>query len=115
VASDQLLHETCLLPGLATHAIIEKGPYRLSRNPSYVGLLALYLGLAWLAPTFWGLVLFLAAVLLVLWARSTPRSGSCTSGSVPVRRLHAARASLAVNPTDLHQTLSEAHLPLAER
>src|SRR5215207_4585238 len=37
-------HETGLLPGQATHAMIEEGPYRLSRNPLYVGLLALYLG-----------------------------------------------------------------------
>jgi len=58
-------HRTGLLPGQATHAMIEQGPYRLSRNPLYVGLLALYLGLALLAPTFWGLVLFPAAVLLV--------------------------------------------------
>lgn len=32
-----------------------------------------------------------------------------------VRRLHAARASLAVNTTDLQQELPEAHLPLVER
>jgi protein-S-isoprenylcysteine O-methyltransferase Ste14 len=38
----------------------------------YVGLLALYLGLALLAPTFWGLVLFPAAVLLVLWGAIQP-------------------------------------------
>ena len=65
-------HETGLLPGQATHAMIEEGPYRLSRNPLYVGLLALYLGLALLAPTFWGLVLFPAAVLLVLWGAIHP-------------------------------------------
>jgi protein-S-isoprenylcysteine O-methyltransferase Ste14 len=65
-------HETGLLPGQATHAIIEEGPYRLSRNPLYVGLLALYLGLALLAPTFWGLVLFPVAVLLVLWGAIYP-------------------------------------------
>jgi protein-S-isoprenylcysteine O-methyltransferase Ste14 len=65
-------HETGLLPGQATHAMIEEGPYRLSRNPLYVGLLALYLGLALLAPTFWGLVLFPAAVLLVLWGAIRP-------------------------------------------
>jgi protein-S-isoprenylcysteine O-methyltransferase Ste14 len=52
--------------------MIEEGPYRLSRNPLYVGLLALYLGLALLAPTFWGLVLFPAAVLLVLWGAIRP-------------------------------------------
>jgi len=65
-------HETGLLPGQATHAMIEEGPYRLSRNPLYVGLLALYLGLALLAPTFWGLVLFPVAVPLVLWGAILP-------------------------------------------
>jgi len=52
--------------------MIEQGPYRLSRNPLYLGLLGLYLGLALLAPTFWGLVLFPAAVLLVLWGAIRP-------------------------------------------
>jgi protein-S-isoprenylcysteine O-methyltransferase Ste14 len=65
-------HQTGLLPGQVTHAMIEEGPYRLSRNPLYVGLLALYLGLALLAPTFWGLVLFPAAALLVLWGAVLP-------------------------------------------
>jgi protein-S-isoprenylcysteine O-methyltransferase Ste14 len=65
-------HETGLLPGQATHAIIEEGPYRLSRNPLYVGLLALYLGVALLAPTVWSLVLFPAAVLLVRWGAIRP-------------------------------------------
>ncbi|MEZ0446883.1 methyltransferase family protein [Cellulomonas sp. ICMP 17802] len=63
---------TGLLPGQATRAMIEQGPFRLSRNPLYVGLLALYLGVALLAPTFWGLVLFPAAVLLVLWGAIQP-------------------------------------------
>ena len=65
-------HQTGLLPGQATYAIIDEGPYRISRNPLYVGLLALYLGVALLAPTFWGLVLFPAAVLLVLWGAIRP-------------------------------------------
>jgi len=65
-------HETGLLPGQATRAMIEEGPYRRSRNPLYVGLLALYLGLALLAPTLWGLVLFPAAVLLVLYGAIRP-------------------------------------------
>lgn len=65
-------HDTGLLPGQATHSMIEEGPYRVSRNPLYVGMLALYVGLALLAPTFWGLVLFPAAVLLVLWGAIHP-------------------------------------------
>jgi protein-S-isoprenylcysteine O-methyltransferase Ste14 len=65
-------HQTGLLPGQATEALIEEGPFRLSRNPLYVGLLALYLGLALLVPTFWGLVLFPAAALLLLWGAILP-------------------------------------------
>jgi len=65
-------HETGLLPGEATHTLIEEGPYRRTRNPLYVGLLALYLGMALLAPTLWGLLLFPAAVLLLLWGAIVP-------------------------------------------
>lgn len=65
-------HRTGLLPGQETHAVIEEGPYRLSRNPLYVGLLALYLGLALLTGTFWGLLLFPVAVLLVRWGAIRP-------------------------------------------
>lgn len=65
-------HRTGLLPGDATTAMIESGPYRLSRNPLYVGMLALHLALALLGPTFWGLVLFPVAVLLVLWGAILP-------------------------------------------
>ena len=65
-------HETGLLPGQTTRTIIDDGPFRISRNPLYVGLLVLYLGLGLLAPTFWGLVLFPAAVLLLLWGAIRP-------------------------------------------
>ena len=65
-------HQTGLLPGQATNVLIEEGPFRVSRNPLYVGLLALYLGLALLAPTFWGLLLFPVAVLLILWGAILP-------------------------------------------
>lgn len=65
-------HETGLLPGQATQSMIEEGPYRLSRNPLYVGLLALYLAVALLVPSFWALVLFPAAVLLVRWGAIRP-------------------------------------------
>lgn len=65
-------HSTGLLPGQPTYSMIESGPYRLSRNPLYVGLLVLYVGLALLAPTFWGLVLFPIAVLLVHWGAILP-------------------------------------------
>ena len=44
----------------------------MSRNPLYLGLLALYLGLGLLAPSFWALVLFPAAVLLLVWGAIRP-------------------------------------------
>ena len=65
-------HETGLLPGDATTSMIESGPYRLSRNPLYVGLLALYLAIALLASSFWALVLFPTAAVLVLWGAILP-------------------------------------------
>jgi protein-S-isoprenylcysteine O-methyltransferase Ste14 len=65
-------HQTGLLPGQPTTAMVETGPYRLSRNPLYVGLLALYLGLALLAPSFWALVLLPLAVALVRWGAVLP-------------------------------------------
>jgi protein-S-isoprenylcysteine O-methyltransferase Ste14 len=65
-------HRTGLLPGQPTRALIEEGPFRVSRNPLYVGLLALYLGLALLAPTFWGLVLFPVAAAFILWGAILP-------------------------------------------
>ena len=52
--------------------MIESGPYRLSRNPLYVGLLALYLAIALLASSFWALVLFPTAAVLVLWGAILP-------------------------------------------
>jgi protein-S-isoprenylcysteine O-methyltransferase Ste14 len=65
-------HRTGLLPGQATRVMIEEGPYRRSRNPLYVGLLALQLGLALLTGTFWGVVLLPAAVLLLTWGAVRP-------------------------------------------
>lgn len=65
-------HRTGLLPGDATTSMIESGPYRLSRNPLYVGMLALYLAIALLSSTFWGLVGFPLAVALVLWGAILP-------------------------------------------
>jgi protein-S-isoprenylcysteine O-methyltransferase Ste14 len=65
-------HRTGLLPGQQTVEMIEEGPYRLSRNPLYVGLLVLYLGVALLVPTVWGIALFPVAVGLLLWGAILP-------------------------------------------
>ena len=65
-------HGTGLLPGQPTEAMIEEGPYRLSRNPLYVGLLALHLALALLTASCWAAALLPASVLLVLWGAVLP-------------------------------------------
>jgi protein-S-isoprenylcysteine O-methyltransferase Ste14 len=69
-----LMHQrdTALLPGDATTAIIDTGPFGLSRNPLYVGLLALYVGTALLVPSFWALVLTPVGFALVWWGAVRP-------------------------------------------
>lgn len=57
------LHGTAIIPHLPATRVVESGPYRVSRNPMYVGLTAVYLGLvAWT-----GAVWPLAILPLVLW------------------------------------------------
>ncbi|MGC3955081.1 MAG: isoprenylcysteine carboxylmethyltransferase family protein [Propionicimonas sp.] len=49
-------HETALLPGGSTRTILDRGPFRASRNPLYLGLIALTAGVALVVPSFWGLI-----------------------------------------------------------
>ncbi|GAA3640588.1 methyltransferase family protein [Microlunatus ginsengisoli] len=65
-------HRTGLLPGQSTSALLESGPYRFSRNPLYVGLLALYAGLALLAGSWGALVLLPLAWAGLLWGAILP-------------------------------------------
>jgi protein-S-isoprenylcysteine O-methyltransferase Ste14 len=65
-------HRTALLPGGSTTRLIEQGPYRLSRNPLYLGLIALDAGLALLWPSFWALILLPAGTALLHWGAILP-------------------------------------------
>lgn len=65
-------HETGLLPGGPTMSLIEEGPYRLSRNPLYVGLLVLHLAIAVLVPSFWAVVALPVSWVLVWWGAVRP-------------------------------------------
>ena len=63
---------TSVLPGGATSEVLRSGPFRLSRNPLYVGLVALDAGLALLAASFWALVLVPVGIALLLWGAIRP-------------------------------------------
>jgi protein-S-isoprenylcysteine O-methyltransferase Ste14 len=48
---------TTIRPDRAASQLVIAGPYRLSRNPMYVGLAAIYLGIAIGAQSLWALLL----------------------------------------------------------
>lgn len=56
---------TTILPFRPSSALVTDGPYRLTRNPMYVSMVALYAGGALLLNALWPL-LFLPAVVLVV-------------------------------------------------
>jgi len=65
-------HRTALLPGGATRVILDRGPFRVSRNPLYLGLIALDVALALLWPSFWALVLTPVGVAALWWGAVAP-------------------------------------------
>jgi protein-S-isoprenylcysteine O-methyltransferase Ste14 len=65
-------HRTALLPGGSTRVVIDSGPFGLSRNPLYVGLVALDVGLSLLSTSFWALVLVPVGVALLWWGAVRP-------------------------------------------
>ena len=56
---------TSPIPIRPTTAIVETGPYRFSRNPMYVGLALLYVGLALWIGTLWPLLFLPVALIMV--------------------------------------------------
>lgn len=56
---------TSPLPMRPTTAIVRSGPYRWTRNPMYLGMLLVYIGLALLFDIFWALVLIPLIMTLV--------------------------------------------------
>ncbi len=52
-------------PRRPTTALVVHGPYRFTRNPMYLALALLYLGLALLVNSAWPLALFPVAIMLV--------------------------------------------------
>ena len=65
-------HRTALLPGGSTRTILDRGPFGLSRNPLYLGLIALDAALALLWPSFWALVLVPVGIAALRWGAILP-------------------------------------------
>ena len=63
---------TAVLPGGASSQVLRSGPFRVSRNPLYVGLVALDAGLALLAASFWALALVPVGIALLVWGAIRP-------------------------------------------
>lgn len=47
--------------------LVTVGPYQYTRNPMYVGFVAMYIGLSLLANTVWPLLLLPAVIALLVW------------------------------------------------
>ena len=56
---------TSFLPIKPTTTLVVSGPYQFTRNPMYLGLVCLYLGLALWFGMFWSLILLPAVIALV--------------------------------------------------
>jgi protein-S-isoprenylcysteine O-methyltransferase Ste14 len=65
-------HRTAILPGAATNVVLRSGPFRISRNPLYLGLIALDVGLALLTPSVWALLFVPVGVAALRWGAIGP-------------------------------------------
>jgi protein-S-isoprenylcysteine O-methyltransferase Ste14 len=65
-------YRTALLPGGSTNTILDRGPFGRSRNPLYLGLIALDIALALLWPSSWALALLPVGVVALWWGAVLP-------------------------------------------
>jgi len=65
-------NRTAVLPGGATRAVLDRGPFRHSRNPLYIGLIVLDVSLALLWPSAWALLFVPVGVALLYWGAVAP-------------------------------------------
>lgn len=54
-------------PTQPSQALVTDGPFRISRNPIYVAMTGLYIGLALLVNSAWPLILLVPLLLLMQW------------------------------------------------
>ena len=65
-------NRTAVLPGGASTVLLQSGPFRLSRNPLYLGLIALDAALALLLSSTWALLLVPVGIAAVRWGAIIP-------------------------------------------
>ncbi len=65
-------NRTAVLPGGATRVVLDRGPFRISRNPLYVGLVVLDVALALLWPSAWALIAVPVGISLLFWGAVAP-------------------------------------------
>ncbi|PYO67712.1 MAG: isoprenylcysteine carboxyl methyltransferase [Gemmatimonadetes bacterium] len=58
---------TSPVPIQPTTALVVRGPYRLTRNPMYIGLAALYVGVTLLINSLWPLVVLPVVLIVIRW------------------------------------------------
>jgi protein-S-isoprenylcysteine O-methyltransferase Ste14 len=73
------VNRTALLPGGSTRVLLETGPFRISRNPLYVGMIVLNAGLALLWPSMWALLFVPVGVAGLLWGAILPEERYLTA------------------------------------
>jgi protein-S-isoprenylcysteine O-methyltransferase Ste14 len=56
---------TTIIPNQPATALVTGGPYRVTRNPMYVSLVALYLGVTLFVNSWWPVILLPLVILLV--------------------------------------------------
>jgi protein-S-isoprenylcysteine O-methyltransferase Ste14 len=56
--------KTPVIPMRRARALVEDGPFRLTRNPMYLGFTVLYLGITFAANAFWPIVFLPEAIAL---------------------------------------------------
>ena len=65
-------NRTAVLPGGSTRVVLDRGPFRFSRNPLYVGLILLDVALALLWPSAWALTFVPVGIALLYWGAIAP-------------------------------------------
>jgi protein-S-isoprenylcysteine O-methyltransferase Ste14 len=88
-------HGTAGVPFHPATAMVDSGPYRLTRNPMYVGLAGSYVGCSLLLDSWWAFAMLPVVITIIdrqVIAREERLSRECVRGGV--RIVPGARAAV---------------------